>query len=38
MHKALHPRDNVDYICQEKEEEKDLPALKTVSTLQYNDL
>ena len=23
MHKALHPRDDIDYMCQEKKEEKD---------------
>ena len=28
IHKALHPRDDIDYICQEKEE-GDLPALRT---------
>ena len=30
MHKALHPRDDVDRLCQEKSGEEDLPA--------YNDL
>ena len=27
-----------DYICQEKKEEKNFPALKTALTYQYNDL
>ena len=27
-----------DYMCQEKKEEEDLPALKTALTHQYNDL
>ena len=34
MYKALHPR---DYMFQEKREEEDLPALKTVLMHQYND-
>ena len=43
MHKALHPRDDVDRLCvktkgREEEEEEDLPVLKTVLTHQYNDL
>ena len=29
MHKALYPRDDTDYMCQEKEEEY-LPPFKTV--------
>ena len=37
MHKALHPRDNVDIMFQEKREEEDLPALKTALTHRYND-
>ena len=38
MHKALHPRDDVDrYMFQEKMEEEDLPALKTALTHRYND-
>ena len=38
MHKALHPRDDVDnYMYQEKREGEDLPALKTALTHQYND-
>ena len=36
MHKALHPRYNVD-ICQEKREEEGLPALKIELTYQYNE-
>ena len=28
MHKGLHPRDDNDYMCQEKKEEEDLTALK----------
>ena len=35
MHKALHP---TDYICQEKKEDEDSPALKTALTHQNNDL
>ena len=39
MHKALHAKDDVDRLCvPRKEEEEDLPALKTVLTHQYNDL
>ena len=39
MHKALHPRDDLtDYMCQEKKEEEDMLALKTVLAHQYNDL
>ena len=39
MHKALHPRDDVDrlYIYQKKKEEEDLSALKTALTHRYND-
>ena len=38
MHKALHPRDDVDrrYVSKKREEE-DLPALKTALTHRYND-
>ena len=38
MHKALHPRDDVDisYVSKNSEE-GDLPALKTVLTHPYND-
>ena len=28
MHKALHPRDDVDRLRREMKEEEDLPALK----------
>ena len=28
MQMALHQRDDIDYKCQEKEKEEDLPALK----------
>ena len=35
MHKALHPRD--DCMYQERREEEDLPALKTVLTHRCND-
>ena len=28
----------IDYMCQEKKKEEDLPVLKTVLTHQYNDL
>ena len=38
MHKALHPRDDVDYyMSQEKEEEEDSPSLKIALMQQYND-
>ena len=37
MLKALHLRDDVDYMFQEKREEEDLPALKTALMHQYND-
>ena len=35
MHKALHPRDHVDYSCQEKKEEEDSPLLKITLMHQY---
>ena len=38
MHKALHPRDVADFMCQEKKEDEDLPSSKTALTYQYNDL
>ena len=38
MHKALHPRDDVDIICQEKKEKEDLLALNTALTHHYNNL
>ena len=28
MYKVLHPRDDIDYMCQEKKQEEDTPALK----------
>ena len=34
MNKAIHPRDVIENMCQEKE---DSPALKTVSINRYND-
>ena len=36
LHKALHPRDDVD-MWQEKKEEEDLLAYKIVSMHRYND-
>ena len=37
MHKALHPRDDVDtYMYLENKEEEDLPASKTPLTHRYN--
>ena len=39
MHKALHPRDDIDRLyMSRKEEGKDLPALKTALRHWYNDL
>ena len=38
MYKASHLRDYKDYMCQEKEEEEDLSALKIVWMHQYKDL
>ena len=40
MYKALHPRavTFTDYMCQEKKEEEDLPALKKALRNRYNDL
>ena len=39
IHKALHPRDDVDrlYMYQEKREEEDMPASETALTHRYND-
>ena len=38
MHKALYPIDDVDRLyVSRKEEEEDLPALKTALTHRYND-
>ena len=28
MHKAFHPRDDIDYMCQEKKEKVDLPTFQ----------
>ena len=36
IHNALHPRDNVDCMCQEKKEEENLPAFKMMSMHQYD--
>ena len=39
MHKALHPRDDVDRLyMSRKEGGRGLAAMKTVLTHQYNDL
>ena len=37
MHKALHPKNNIDYICEEKQKEEDLSALKIASMHRYDD-
>ena len=39
MHKALHPRDDVDrlYISRKERKEDDFPALKTALKHRYND-
>ena len=37
MHKALHTRDDIDYMCQEKKEEEDSPALKNGSIHRYDN-
>ena len=38
MHKALHPRVNVDSLyVSKKRKEEDLPVLKTALTHLYND-
>ena len=37
MHKALHPKDNVNRLCQKKKEEEDLPSLKTALTQRFED-
>ena len=31
MHKALHPKDDIGYMYQEKKEEEDSPELKIAS-------
>ena len=28
IHKALYPRDDIDYICKEKKEEEDSPDFR----------
>ena len=38
IHKALHPSDDIDYMCQEKKEEVDSPALKIALIDWYDDL
>ena len=38
MQKALYPRDDIDYMCQEKKGEEDWPALKMAQLYQYEDL
>ena len=37
MHTALHPRDDIDYMYQEKKEEEASPALKITSIHRYDD-
>ena len=37
MHRTLHPRDDIDNMRQEKEEEEDSPALKIALTHQYEN-
>ena len=37
MHKALHPRDNIDYVCQEKKELDDPPELKIAWMHRYEE-
>ena len=37
MHKALHPRNDVDSMYQEKKEEDDLPVLKVAWIHLYED-
>ena len=36
-HKTLHPRDDIDYMYQEKKEEEDSLALRTELTHQQKD-
>ena len=38
MHKALCPRDDIDYMCQEKKKEEESLALKIAWMYQYKDL
>ena len=35
-HKALHPRDDIDFMSQEKKEDEDSPAFKIASMHRYN--
>ena len=37
MHKAFHPRDEIDYKCQEKKEKEDTPPLKIAREHQSED-
>ena len=37
MHKTFHPKDDIDYLCQEKKGEEDSSALKIASMHQYKD-
>ena len=37
MNKALHPRDVIDYMCQEKKEEEDSLAIKIALMHRYKD-
>ena len=37
MHKALRPIDDIDYRCEEKKKEDDLPALKVELIHQFDD-
>ena len=35
VHSALYPRDYIDYMCQEKKEEEDLPTLWSALMKQF---
>ena len=37
MCRALHPKDNIDYICQEMKVAEDSSAFKIASLNQYDD-
>ena len=37
MHKALHPKHNVDCLCQGPKEEEDSPTLKIVFMYQHKE-
>ena len=37
IHLALHLRDDIDYMCQEKKEEEDLSSLRIVRMYQHKD-